>query len=52
MITSTAAALNWSGNGVIGEVPPQHRLFVQHCADSICVWPNAVGTFNRPLSGV
>ena len=38
----------WGGGGG----PLQHRLSAQRWADGINVWPNAVGTFKRPLAGV
>ena len=58
MVTSIAAALNWSGNAMIGGrgegggAHPQHRLSAQRWADGTNMWPNAVGIFNRPLAGV
>ena len=37
----------WGGGGG----PLQHRLSAQRWADGINMWPNAVGTFKRPLAG-
>ena len=31
-----------------GGIRLQHRLSAQRLADGINMWPNAVGTFNRP----
>ena len=52
LVTSLAAALNHFGNGLIRGAPPQHPLSDQRWADDINMWPNAVGTFKRPLAGV
>ena len=52
IVTSIAAALNCCGNGLIRGVPPQHRMSAQRWADGINKWPNALGTFKRPLAGV
>ena len=52
IVTSIAAALNCCGSGLIRGAPPQHRMSAQRCADGIKMWPNAVGTFKRPLAGV
>ena len=49
LLTSIAAALNRSGGG---GGPLQHRMSTQRWAVSINMWPNAVGTFKRPLPGV
>ena len=48
MVTSIAAALNWSGNALIERVPPMHRLSDKRWADGINMWPNAVGTVKQP----
>ena len=56
IITSiAAAALNCSGKAMIwvgGGGPLQHRLSAQRWADSINMWPNALGTVKCPLAGV
>ena len=51
LIASIAAALNLSGNAIIGGggVPPQHRWSAQRWADDINLWPNAVLAFNHTL---
>ena len=52
MVTSIAAAINWSVNALIRAVPPHHRLSAQRWADGINMWPIAVETFKRPLADV
>ena len=54
IVTSIAAAgpLNCCGNGLIRGVPPQHRISAQRWVDGITMWPNAAGTFQRPLASV